>query len=114
MGKKKSEQFQKFVETCCTAYNIIRKHAHLIINLFLMMLGAGIPELAVVDDVSYLRESFHLNLTDEEASRLFVSLIEESMQAKSTTVNFLIHNLARTSNQCDVLCYGEWKLGHIS
>eukprot|EP01094_Clydonella_sp_ATCC50884_P017484 TRINITY_DN305_c4_g1_i2.p1 TRINITY_DN305_c4_g1~~TRINITY_DN305_c4_g1_i2.p1 ORF type:complete len:1223 (+),score=346.10 TRINITY_DN305_c4_g1_i2:455-3670(+) len=95
MGKKKSEHFQKFVDTCCSAYNVIRKHAHLIINLFLMMLGAGIPELQEVEHVHYLRESFHLELSDEEASKLFVSLIEESMDSKSTSINFLIHNLAQ-------------------
>lgn len=34
IGGKGSPNFQRFEHLCCTAYNIVRKHANLFINLF--------------------------------------------------------------------------------
>lgn len=38
MGGTNSEQFNFFVDLCCKAYNIIRKNAHIFINLFAMVI----------------------------------------------------------------------------
>jgi len=51
LGGRKDPCFQKFIETCCTAYNILRKHSSTFINLFQMMLCTGIPELQNVEDI---------------------------------------------------------------
>lgn len=45
-----SEYFKKFVDYCTTAFCILRRHANLIINLFSLMLDAGIPDIAVEKD----------------------------------------------------------------
>ena len=37
MGKEDGEHFQLFVHLCCTAYNVLRRHAHLFISLFAMV-----------------------------------------------------------------------------
>src|SRR5437762_968180 len=37
MGGKDTEGFMKFVDLCCNAYNVLRKHATLFINLFAMV-----------------------------------------------------------------------------
>jgi phosphatidylinositol-4-phosphate 3-kinase len=37
MGGKDSENFQLFVNLCCQAYNTIRKHANIFVNLFSMV-----------------------------------------------------------------------------
>lgn len=37
MGGKDSEGFMKFVDLCCSAYNVVRKSAPLFINLFAMV-----------------------------------------------------------------------------
>ena len=37
VGGKDSENFKRFVELCCKAYNIIRKNADLFMNLFQLM-----------------------------------------------------------------------------
>lgn len=37
MGGTNSEQFQLFTDLCCKAYNIIRQHADIFINLFAMV-----------------------------------------------------------------------------
>jgi hypothetical protein len=41
----KSPQFLEFEEDCCRAFNILRKEGNKLINLFLLMLSAGMPEL---------------------------------------------------------------------
>ena len=33
-GDRQSDKFQHFVDMCCQAFNILRKHANLFINLF--------------------------------------------------------------------------------
>lgn len=73
-----------FENMCCKAYNLIRKHGHFFINIFRMMLSAGIylvlnifinkwmyflgmPELQRESDIEYLVETLQLNLSDKEA-----------------------------------------------
>lgn len=45
MGGRQGKLFKKFEEYCTVAYNVVRKHGNLLINIFLMMLSAGLPEL---------------------------------------------------------------------
>jgi len=94
MGGRDSKDFLKFVEICCKAYNILRKNANVFINLFAMMLSTGIPELTSVDDISYLREAFSLDVTDDKAREKFKNLIYESLATKTTQFNNAVHILA--------------------
>ncbi len=45
MGGNKSANYEKFKTYCCEAYNILRKSANLIINLFSLMLSANLPQI---------------------------------------------------------------------
>ena len=45
MGGVDSERYLYFVEVCGHAYNIVRRHGHLFLSLFTLMLATGIPEL---------------------------------------------------------------------
>jgi len=94
MGGRDSVNFNKFVELCCNSYNILRKNANLFINLFVMMVSTGIPELKNVEDIYYLRDAFSLNSTEEQAKEKFTALIYESLTTKTTQVNNAIHILA--------------------
>jgi phosphatidylinositol-4,5-bisphosphate 3-kinase len=96
MGGKDTLDFQAFVGLCCDAYNVLRNHANMFINLFAMMLSTGIPELQSVDDIAYLRDAFVLDLTEEQAREHFKMLIYESLDTKTTLFNNAIHILART------------------
>mmetsp|Transcript_5059 Transcript_5059/g.11040 ORF Transcript_5059/g.11040 Transcript_5059/m.11040 type:complete len:1146 (-) Transcript_5059:375-3812(-) len=93
MGGKKSKKYAEFEELCCKAYNILRRHAHVFINLFSLMLSTGMPELKKPSDIDYLRDAFSLSLNEQEAASKFKALIDESLNCKTTLVNFAIHNL---------------------
>lgn len=45
MGGEKSNAFARFEVMCANAYNALRKNAHLIINLLIMIVGSGTFQL---------------------------------------------------------------------
>jgi len=59
-GLYKSRAFFKFEEDCCKAYNILRKEGSKLINLFLLMLSAGMPELNHDKDIMHLVKKLNL------------------------------------------------------
>lgn len=94
MGGRESIQFQRFIQLCCRAYNIIRKHASQLTTLFAMVLSSGIPQLSTKSDLNYLTKALALELTEAEASRTFTSLTYKSLDTKTTQLNFAVHILA--------------------
>lgn len=44
-GYYKSKEFLQFEDDMCQAYNVLRKNGNKLINLLLLMLSAGMPEL---------------------------------------------------------------------
>ncbi|KAK3274652.1 hypothetical protein CYMTET_17174 [Cymbomonas tetramitiformis] len=94
LGGPKSFAFIRFVSLCCNAYNSLRRHANLFINLFSLMVSTGIPELQSLEDIEYMREALSPGLTDEQASEKFTNLIHEALDTKLIQVNDAIHILA--------------------
>ncbi|KRY10665.1 Phosphatidylinositol 4-phosphate 3-kinase C2 domain-containing subunit alpha [Trichinella patagoniensis] len=100
----KSAFFQQFVDCCCNAFNIIRKHSTLFVNLMqLVMLYSNIPGLTR-DSIAYMYQNFWLECTDSEASMRFTRLIEETLRSKFPKLNFLVHTVVQ----------GQRKTGHLS
>lgn len=54
LGNK--NDYSDFEDKCCKAYNLIRKHGNFFVNIFRMMLSAGMPELQRESDIEYLVE----------------------------------------------------------
>jgi len=94
MGGKGSTDFLRFVDTCKQAYNILRNHSHMFINLFAMMLGTGLPELQTAEDIQYLRKAFNMDMSDREAGEEMERLINESLTCWTTRFNNAIHLFA--------------------
>ncbi|XP_049852196.1 phosphatidylinositol 3-kinase 1-like [Schistocerca gregaria] len=94
MGGKDGKNFARFLELCQRAYNLLRRHSGIFINMFSMMVSTGIPELQTTEDIQYLRDAFSLDLSDEQAAAKFTQLIYESMHTRTTRINNAIHILA--------------------
>jgi len=95
VGGKNSKNFSKFVDTCCKAYNIIRKSSDLFINLFQLMLSTGIPELKCAVSITYLRTALATELSDAQAADAFTKNIEVALNnTKTVIINDIIHGWA--------------------
>ncbi|KAM4018291.1 LOW QUALITY PROTEIN: phosphatidylinositol 4-phosphate 3-kinase C2 domain-containing subunit alpha [Anomaloglossus baeobatrachus] len=94
-GEKPTSRFQLFVDLCCQAYNLLRKHTSLFLNLLSLMLSSGLPELTGLQDVKYVQDALQPQATDAEATIFFTRLIESSLGSVATKFNFFIHNLAQ-------------------
>ncbi|XP_027859335.1 phosphatidylinositol 4-phosphate 3-kinase C2 domain-containing subunit beta isoform X1 [Xiphophorus couchianus] len=94
-GDKPSSRFHEFVDLCCEAYNLIRKHTHLFLNLLGLMLSCGIPELSDLDDLKYVYDALRPHESEADATTYFTRLIESSLGSVATKLNFFIHNLAQ-------------------
>jgi phosphatidylinositol 3-kinase len=83
MGGSQSQNYLDFRKYCCLAFNILRKHANLILNLLSLMGDANIPDLMgdVEKNLLKVQDRFQLDLNDEDAERYILSLIDESVRA---------------------------------
>ncbi|KAA8533154.1 hypothetical protein F0562_033313 [Nyssa sinensis] len=68
MGGAESQYYTRFKSYCCEAYNILRKSSNLILNLFHLMAGSNIPDIASDPEkgILKLQEKFQLDLDDED------------------------------------------------
>jgi len=82
----------RFQELCLLAYQELRKHANLIINLLTMMLSCGIPELQSLDDISYVRKTLAVEQTNEQAEMYFRQQFQKAFSNQWTTkIDWMFH-----------------------
>ncbi|KAI4892804.1 hypothetical protein NFI96_017237 [Prochilodus magdalenae] len=94
-GERPTSRFQLFIDLCSQAYNLIRKHSSLFLNLLSLMTQSGLPELTGAQDLKYVYDALQPQTTDAEATIFFTRLIESSLGSVATRFNFFIHNLAQ-------------------
>jgi phosphatidylinositol 3-kinase len=113
MGGSKSEGYLKFKDLCCTAYNILRKNAHLILNMFVLMVDANIKDITGLNqqggsasdnamnlpdplkNLMKVQEKFRLDLSDTQAMIFMQSIINESEKALFPQITETIHRWAQ-------------------
>ncbi|NXK07037.1 P3C2G kinase, partial [Herpetotheres cachinnans] len=96
-GGRKPQRFQEFVDLCCRAYNTVRKHSQLLLNLLEMMLHAGLPELSSIQDLKYVYDNLRPQDSDLQATSYFTRKIKESLECFPVKLNNLIHTFAQMS-----------------
>lgn len=93
---RKSAESDTFRELCDEAYVSLRRHSNLLITLFTMMLRTGIPELRTLDDISYLKTSLQVGVSEEKAREFFqAQFFEACCGAWATKVDWFFHNIKR-------------------
>ncbi|TKR96797.1 hypothetical protein L596_010766 [Steinernema carpocapsae] len=95
MGGQNSEEFKEFLSYCFQAFSIMRQNANVILNLFSLMLDAGIPDIAEEKDkaVQKIERRLHLNVNDEHATKIFQEAIDASINATMAKLTDYAHNL---------------------
>eukprot|EP00658_Telonema_sp_P-2_P004490 TRINITY_DN11672_c0_g1_i6.p1 TRINITY_DN11672_c0_g1~~TRINITY_DN11672_c0_g1_i6.p1 ORF type:complete len:269 (-),score=55.78 TRINITY_DN11672_c0_g1_i6:295-1101(-) len=100
MGGLQGEKYAAFRSIACEAFNCLRRHASLIINLLLMMQDAGITNASThTEDFSpeYLAQEiaprFMLDKTNSQAADAFIQLIDQSLNAVIPKIHDFFHNI---------------------
>lgn len=93
MGGKNDPLYARFVELCAQAFNILRRHGPSLINMFTLMVPAGMPELKSSEDIHYLREMLYRDDTEEAAASTFHEEIEKGLKNWFKTVDNAFHIL---------------------
>ena len=86
-------RFGDFESLSCRAYSILRKHARLLITMFLLMVSSGMPELQTDQDIMWLRDKLLLDKTDDEATLAFKEKIKAAHKNKRLRLNDVAHLL---------------------
>jgi len=89
-----SENFDKFRKACIDAFVALRSKGNLFITVFAMLLSSGIPELEHPSDLDYIRDTLAMEKDEPEAIKLFDASFEEAYKNRSTTFNWMIHNIS--------------------
>lgn len=95
MGGREGKLFKQFEEHCTNAYNMVRRHGMFLINIFLMNLSAGMPELQFPTDVKYLEVKLAMDISDQEATAKFRQEIASSLNDTWRRLDNLFHNMKR-------------------
>jgi len=95
MGGASSVNYRDFRHYCCLAFKVLRKHAHVILNLLSLMADANIPNMMDEPEthIRKVQDNFQLGLSDEEADHYILGKIDESLRALFTVMNDKLHSL---------------------
>ncbi|XP_045445644.1 phosphatidylinositol 4,5-bisphosphate 3-kinase catalytic subunit delta isoform [Melitaea cinxia] len=97
-GAGEQLDFKIFRDLCETAFKILRKHGHLILSLFSMMISTGLPELSSEKDLQYLRETLVMDLSEEKAMEHFrQKFIEAVKNSWTASFNWALHNFDKNN-----------------
>src|SRR6478609_6535623 len=79
MGGKNSGYYVTFMKRCLSCFLILRKNAHVILDLLELMLDAGIDDINVAT-IGKIKQRFALDVSDKEAIATLTSDIEKGFE----------------------------------
>lgn len=89
MGGIYSNNYSDFRRYVVLAFQELRRHPSLILNLLSLMVDSGIPHLSK-DSVNKVKEKFRLDLNNDDADKFILKLIDTSMNALFPKVQYNI------------------------
>eukprot|EP00921_Rhytidocystis_pertsovi_P012934 GHVQ01020991.1.p1 GENE.GHVQ01020991.1~~GHVQ01020991.1.p1 ORF type:complete len:744 (+),score=107.90 GHVQ01020991.1:330-2234(+) len=75
------EGYARFRCLCCEAFRVLRRNCKILVDCLSLMKDAGIGELKDEGAIGKVVEKFRLELSDEEAERYMVTVINTSVKA---------------------------------
>ncbi|KAE9077783.1 hypothetical protein PF010_g23380 [Phytophthora fragariae] len=94
MGGKKSENYKKFQQLACDAFQLLRTDSNLLITLLVLALTCGIPELHSASCIKWVHKTLMLDLPDDKACEAFKKLIHVALHTTTTKLNDAVHLMA--------------------
>ena len=94
LGGAGAEKYRLFQDCCCRGFRILRHHVDEFLALLNLTLCCDLPEVQTMDDVLWVRDHLRLDLSDDQADKFFLDLIEESLHTVSTQLMDMIHIIA--------------------
>lgn len=94
IGMKSPDEYEEFLKRCLAAYNIVRKNSSIIVNIFMMMISAGLPELKK-KRISYLLKHLALECSEQEAGEKFKIELNNSLNNTWRSIDNFFHNIKR-------------------
>lgn len=109
-----TEHFQRFIDDCCRAFNLLRQNCSMVMNLMrfvnlnlwtclisavqFQMSCSEIPGMNGLDSVNFVESNLLLDLDEAQATMVFTRMIEESLKSRFPRLNFFAHTLAQFKN----------------
>jgi hypothetical protein len=87
LGSTEGGPFADFLTFVTAAFTVLRAHGDVLLTLFALMAGCGLPELETVAEVEWVRRALRCGLPDEAAAAEMVELVHACLNTKATQVN---------------------------
>ncbi|RMZ89715.1 hypothetical protein DV736_g3048, partial [Chaetothyriales sp. CBS 134916] len=103
LGGTSSPQYAQFRQFCFTAFTTLRKSSGLVLNLFSLMVESSVQDIRLVEEqgvgqggaVAKVMERFHLDVSEEEAVRIFDQVLGDSVNAVFGVVIDRLHEFVQ-------------------
>ncbi|KAG2378562.1 hypothetical protein C9374_008201 [Naegleria lovaniensis] len=106
MGGAHSDRYKNFIKLCCNAFNILRAHSRIILNLLILMVDANIPHIDYgiasnrttgdqMTNILTVQQRLCLDVSEEEALQFMKGIISESEKAFFGKVHDHLHRWAQ-------------------
>ncbi|KAG3072352.1 hypothetical protein PI125_g22539 [Phytophthora idaei] len=93
MGGTDGKYFRTFIDIASIAYNVLRRHMHLLVSLLLLMVPADMPELTGRDDINYIVQTLGPEQSEEQACESLKKTVTDCLGSWSRRFDNTIHNL---------------------
>lgn len=93
LGGEGSSSYNEFLELMTRAFLVLRRNAHMLISLLVLMAGCGLDELRTANDVEYVRDRLMLKLSEPEAGLEIKKILRICLHTFTTRVNDAVHLL---------------------